>query len=192
MKTLKLLTAAIAITALCSCNGCPVPGWLKKITCKQPSAAVCQNAAKNTPEKAGFSGVVVETLNTAGYTYASVVSGSDTLWAVAPTPAANVKKGDSVTFSADMPMENYLSKTLNRTFKLVYFTGAIQIKGNGALNQIKTTTAIPAGHGATTKDSTAAVGNIVLIEGTLNKDKNLGQGYQYPLIIEDATVRLEK
>jgi hypothetical protein len=37
----------------------------------------------------------------------------------------------------------------------------------------------------------AAVGNMVLVRGKLGTDKDLGFGYHYDVIIEDATVAVE-
>ena len=39
--------------------------------------------------------------------------------------------------------------------------------------------------------ATAAVGNTVLVRGKLSTDKDLGFGYQYDILIEDATVAVE-
>ena len=39
-----------------------------------------------------------------------------------------------------------------------------------------------------TTDSTAAIDNVIVIEGKLALDKDFGFGYVYPLIVEDATV----
>lgn len=42
-----------------------------------------------------------------------------------------------------------------------------------------------------TTDDTAAVGDIVVIEGQLQLDKDFGYGYSYPLIVENAKVSKE-
>jgi hypothetical protein len=42
-----------------------------------------------------------------------------------------------------------------------------------------------------TTSATAAVGDIVLIKGTLTADKDFGFGYKYDLIVEDAEVTVE-
>jgi hypothetical protein len=39
-----------------------------------------------------------------------------------------------------------------------------------------------------TSDATAAVGDIVLISGTVTLDKDFGSGYRYAVLVEDATV----
>jgi hypothetical protein len=81
---------------------------------QQPAPAA---AASNV-----LSGKVAETMNAGGYTYIRIGN----QWAA--VPAVNVKKGDNVTISAQMVMENFESKSLNRKFDKIVF-GSI---ANGA------------------------------------------------------------
>jgi hypothetical protein len=216
------------------------------------------------PDAAGFSGIVKETMNTAGYTYALVDTGTAKVWAVAPETA--IKPGDTVTVYGIMPMPNYKSKTLNRTFDLVYFAGSMLRKGEKPLAAAAVGSAIPSPHAANagapvamakmdfsqikkpvmgktiaeiyaekdnlagkkvvcaakvvksfygimgknwlhlqdgtgadgtndltvTTDATIAVGKTVLVEGILEKDRDIGAGYKYSVIIENANVTAEK
>jgi hypothetical protein len=117
----------------------------------QNSASAPNPAPELAGEVASFSGKVLETTNTAGYTYVLVDTGSKKLWAAAVEFAVNV--GDKVTVASGMPMPNYHSKSLNRDFDLVYFTGGITVTGSGA-EASAATPALPPGHpslpGATT------------------------------------------
>lgn len=70
-------------------------------------------------------GTVLETMNSGGYTYVHVESGTEKIWAAAPE--FSVKKGEKVTVPEGMPMQNYHSSTLNRDFPLIYFVGAIGV-----------------------------------------------------------------
>lgn len=81
------------------------------------------------PAAAGgaISGKVVETMNAASYTYVLIDTGAKKSWVAAPQFA--VKVGDTAAIADAMPMLNYQSKSLNRTFDLVYFTGNISING---------------------------------------------------------------
>jgi len=76
---------------------------------------------------ASFSGKVVETTNTAGYTYVLVDTGGKKLWAATTQFAVSV--GDTATVAGGMPMANYHSQSLNRDFDVVYFTGSIAVQG---------------------------------------------------------------
>lgn len=86
-----------------------------------------------------FNGKVVETMNTAGYTYVLTDTGKKKVWAA--STQFEVKVGDTVAFQAGAPMENYHSKTLNRDFDVVYFTGGITVNNASAPGS-----ALPPGH----------------------------------------------
>jgi hypothetical protein len=77
-------------------------------------------------------------MTTAGYTYVLVEHAGKKDWAAAPEFA--VKVGDTVSFAASLPMPNYHSKSLNRDFDQVYFTGGITVNDGGAK------AALPPGH----------------------------------------------
>jgi predicted aspartyl protease len=224
--------------------------------------AVAPIQAAPTAADGAISGKVVETMNAASYTYVLIDTGAKKSWAAAPQFA--VKVGDTVAIADAMPMQNYQSKTLNRTFDLVYFTGNISV--NGAPAAPSTTAPIPApsaaalppGHPAiptktgpdltgikraengqtvaevitgktkfagksvtirarvvkynaqilgknwlhiqdgsgapgtndltVTTAATVEVGDLVLVTGQLAIDRDFGSGYNYPLIIENASV----
>ena len=76
----------------------------------QPSPAVAQNT----------SGIVTETMNSAGYTYALVDSGAGQTWIA--IPETTIVKGAKITYKPGMVMKNFSSKTLNRTFDSIIFS----------------------------------------------------------------------
>ena len=82
---------------------------------------------KSNPVAEGYNGTVVETMNTAGYTYVQVDTGKEKIWAAAPE--FQVKVGDLVTVPQGALMQNYQSKTLNRTFEQIYFVSGIYVAG---------------------------------------------------------------
>lgn len=71
-------------------------------------------------------GIVIEILETTGYTYMELDNTGRKFWIAAPT--TNVKKGDHIRFVQSMTMENFTSKTLNRTFHRVIFVSSTQVK----------------------------------------------------------------
>ncbi len=87
-----------------------------------------QLPAAKDPSGSGFTGKVIETMNAASYTYILVDTGKATNWAAAPQFA--VKVGDTVTIDNGMPMPQYHSKTLNRDFDIVYFSGSATVAGS--------------------------------------------------------------
>ena len=94
-----------------------------------------QAAASNTtvaPATAGnLAGKVVETMDAATYTYALIDTGAAKAWVAAPQFI--VKVGDTLAVADAMPMNQYRSKTLNRTFEVVYFSGNVRVNGKPAL-----------------------------------------------------------
>lgn len=109
------------------------------VACKQKnpqSAAVSRPEASKAPaaknmaensETSAKAGKVLETMNSGGYTYIQVDTGSEKIWAA--TPQVPVKVGDEVAIPAGMPMSNFHSPTLNRTFEVVYFVPTISVNG---------------------------------------------------------------
>ena len=88
---------------------------------QQPDAAVA------TAPSAPVTGKVLETMDSAGYTYLNVETPAGAMWvAVNQTPIA---VGDEVTFMDGMVMQNFVSKTLNRTFPEIIFSGGLVGKG---------------------------------------------------------------
>jgi len=93
-------------------------------------------APKADSDAPSFTGKVIETMNAANYTYVCVDTGKGTNWAAAPQFA--VKVGETVTITDGMLMVNYHSRSLNRDFPTIYFTGNASVAG--------APTALPAGH----------------------------------------------
>lgn len=83
------------------------------------------NASAEPP--GGFAGTVTETTNATRYTYVLVDTGKEKLWAAAPR--FSVKTGDQVTVSPGVPMRDFESKALQRTFATVYFSDHIAVAG---------------------------------------------------------------
>jgi ribosomal protein S17 len=101
-------------------------GLILAFTCGRGLAA-SPAAPAAAAKSGGLDGKVVETMNAASYTYVLIDTGAKKVWAAAPQFA--VKVGDAVTVADAMPMVNYQSKTLNRTFEVVYFSGSVAVNG---------------------------------------------------------------
>jgi hypothetical protein len=218
-----------------------------------PAVPAAQPAATQ-----GIAGKVVETMNAGGYTYVLVENGGTKSWAAAPE--FKVAVGDSVTLPPNaMPMEKYESKSLKRTFDVVYFVDSVKVNGVGGAPAAPNVAAPVEGHpqvavqpaqkisgvakadksvaevfaekgslaGKTIKvrgkvvkfspgimgknwihlqDGTGAdgsndltittndmtkQGDTIIVSGVVAADKDFGYGYKYPVIIEDAAVKVE-
>jgi hypothetical protein len=95
-----------------------------------------------------LNGKVVETMNAASYTYVQLDNGRTKIWAAAPQ--FSVKVGDRVALGDAMPMTQYYSKTLQRTFDVIYFSSNLRVNGDAPRG------AIPAGSAAGAGISTAS------------------------------------
>lgn len=71
-----------------------------------------------------LSGVVQETMNGGGYTFARLDTGDREVWAAGPMTVLAV--GDQVSLPDTMGMVDFTAASVDRTFDLLYFTGAFQ------------------------------------------------------------------
>jgi len=71
-------------------------------------------------------GRVLEVINVTGYTYLHVEDKEKKKWIAGKTK--EVKVGDVVHYSKGSTMRNFFSKTLNRTFPEIIFTGAVEVE----------------------------------------------------------------
>ena len=84
-----------------------------------------QNAA--APDTSMVSGNTIETFDAGGFTYVQITTPNESIWAAGPlTP---IKKDDKVSFSRNMLMKNFHSKTLNRDFENIYFVNTFTVNG---------------------------------------------------------------
>ena len=83
---------------------------------KKPSIKPMQEESSGN-----ISGKVVETMNAAGYTYVCVEKNGKKTWVAVPEMKVTV--GSKMSFQPGSVMHNFPSKTLNRTFDSIVFSG---------------------------------------------------------------------
>ncbi|MBL4814764.1 NrfJ [Shewanella sp.] len=71
-------------------------------------------------------GTVLDTMNGGGYTYVQIKESDKTFWAAGPQ--VEVNKGDTVVVQEQMWMNDFTSKSLDRTFEELLFVGRIDKK----------------------------------------------------------------
>jgi hypothetical protein len=90
------------------------------------AAQVGASISGDMPKDSGaipHTATVEETMNSGGYTYARVSEGNKSFWiAVA---LMELKEGETISFYETMMMEQFTSKTLQRTFDRILFVSAI-------------------------------------------------------------------
>ena len=239
------MLAASLIVALAGCTESP----------QEPAAG---DPGVSAPVPAGMlRGVVLETMDAGGYTYVAIETDQDPVWAAGPQTA--VKAGDVVQIAQGMMMQQFTSKSLNRTFDVLYFVNAIE-----NLTSPATTAAMASDPGVSkpapvdiadisvaeletgqniawvhansdslvdqsvslrgkvvkynsnilgwnffhiqdgsgdvadgdndltvTSKATTAVGETVVVTGTIVLGKDFGAGYTFPVLLEDASITSE-
>lgn len=80
-----------------------------------------QHLAAELPQQ----GRVLSTANAGGYTYIEVKQGEQTLWIAAQALA--VKPGDVIRFDNGALMDDFYSKSLNRTFPSILFVSVVAV-----------------------------------------------------------------
>jgi hypothetical protein len=88
-------------------------------------AAAEKQAAAPKQAKKSYSGRVISTMESGGYTYIEFEENGGKLWAAAPLTQVYV--GDLIYLSDAVTMNNFHSKTLNRTFESILFTLSIRV-----------------------------------------------------------------
>jgi len=144
MTVICLVTFSFTLLAGCG-EDAPAP----QTQAAKPSAQMAPAAPAAPQQAPGKSGKVVETMDAAGYTYVQVDTGSETFWAAAPQ--FPVKVDDDVVVPEGMPMPDYHSKTLDRTFDMVYFVPSIMVGGAAAMSGD-----MPAGHPSMTGETSGS------------------------------------
>jgi len=104
-------------TALCLCLLLPACNNDKENT----SSSTAETAPPATQQQAqAISGTVLETIDSAGYTYLLVDTGTARQWVAVTATKVNV--GDTVSYYDGMVMPNFTSKSLNKTFDSIIFS----------------------------------------------------------------------
>jgi len=136
MKNTLLKTALCLCLILPACNN-DKENTTSSSTAEAPVAATTEAPVATTTEASvatsqtsmpaaaqqqakAISGTVIETMDSAGYTYMKVDTGTAQQW-VAIT-ATKVSVGDTVSYYDGMVMPNFTSKSLNKTFDSIIFS----------------------------------------------------------------------
>ena len=122
MKKLTLITILVLASALLVLAGCSKDDGAAQQTAQQAAPAEQAAAAPSDPNV--WHGTVAETMDAGTYTYVLLDRGDEQVWVAGP--ATTVAVGDKVVMGAGMAMQNFESKTLGRTFEVIYFVGGIE------------------------------------------------------------------
>ena len=93
------------------------------------SAEVTAESVATVQEADSQTGMVLETIDVDGYTYIRLDQAGQEVW-LAGTPLV-VSKGEFVRYSGEMMMQDFHSKTLDRTFPTILFVSKVQRVAEG-------------------------------------------------------------
>ncbi|MEI6305274.1 MAG: hypothetical protein WCP33_00480 [Deltaproteobacteria bacterium] len=139
MKKSICTLLVIAALAVAGCNSKPkteapsgpapqtqVPAPGQPAAGSDPHAGVNMKA-QELPAGAGVKAKVSQTMNSGGYTYVEAADDKgQKVWLALPQMKVTV--GDAIEYPKDaMPMTNFQSKTLNRTFDKILFVPGIKV-----------------------------------------------------------------
>ncbi len=132
--TLRILMSVILAASLGGVSACSAENHTEEDS--QSQAETASQPLGVTGSTA--TGTVVETMNAGNYTYVLVDANGAEIWAAATR--FDVAVGDTVVVPLEMPMQDFYSESLDRTFPVVYFTSQILHEGQAG------SPAMPPGH----------------------------------------------
>ena len=132
MKKLPFVSPLFVCVLAVAVTGCgdKVGGNAQAKANNPPAAAqpAAQTAAQPVARPGTLQGTVAETMDSGGYTYVLVDTGTQKVWCAAPVTA--VKVGEKVTVPQGQMMNDFRSATLDRVFPEIWFTSAIWKAGS--------------------------------------------------------------
>ena len=135
-----LINLALVLSIVSTVYNVPLAAQSPATEQPESKSGAAEPAAPGTAP-ASITGIVLETLDAAGYTYIRLKTPHGEIWAA--VPKANVKKGSEATVVNLIPMDGFESKTLNRKFDHIVF-GNLGGGSSGAMSP----SALAPGHAA--------------------------------------------
>ncbi len=141
------LVGLLSLVLLAGCGGDSQPQPISKVSpteatkaapvpraeSAQPTATPSERASAPQPPGGRLPdplrGKVQETMDSGGYTYVLLATEHGEVWAAAKV--FSVAPGDEVEVGALMPMQNFHSATLKRTFPQILFVQSARVVGSG-------------------------------------------------------------
>lgn len=120
---MRTTLGTLVIIALVGCNSQD-----KSPPAAKPAERAAMPSSGTTAQ--AISGTVAEVIDVATYTYVRLTTGAGEMWAAIPT--TKVAVGEKVTLVNPQAMQNFTSKTLNRTFDVIQFASGLEGRGAAA------------------------------------------------------------
>jgi len=136
VKKLPLFSPLFVFVLAVALTGCgdKVGGNAQATASNAPTQTAAQPAAQPAAAPGAWQGTIVETMDSGGYTYVLLDTGSQKVWCAAnQTPVA---VGDKVTIPQGQMMVDFRSPKLDRVFPEIWFTTAIWKAGSEPKNEM--------------------------------------------------------
>ena len=136
MNIKRVVEFSLLVTLLAA--GCSEDKTASTSTETTPTKTAMPQQTAAVQDASIVSGKTIETFDAGGFTYVQITTPNEPIWAAGPlTP---IKKDDEVSFSRNMLMRNFHSRTLNRDFEEIYFVDRFTVNGEtGAPMQVPMT-----------------------------------------------------
>jgi len=122
MKRFSLLPALILTCALIAISGCNNTDSKSSDKSSKSSESLQSNQSlQSTQAQIPLAGKIIETMDGGNYTFMNIEHNGRTTWVA--TSRMNVMIGQDISLKPGMTMTNFESKTLNRTFESIIFSG---------------------------------------------------------------------
>jgi hypothetical protein len=108
-------------------RSCPMKNFLKMALVVLAAAIAVPAGVHTAYAQAALTGKVVETMDSAGYTYVQIENNGKRTWVA--VPETKVQKGQNISFGPGSEMKNFRSNTLNRTFDSIIFSEGVRTQG---------------------------------------------------------------
>ena len=113
----------ILLVLTISCGSRQVTGQTEEKPAEKTSGSNQSISIKPEGMSEMFKGTVVEVVDAGRHIYVHIDTGKKRVWVAVPT--FDGKPGDKVLVPPGIPVANFKSKNLNRTFKVMYFVGGL-------------------------------------------------------------------
>ena len=123
------VVALLLLGGLAGCGKGPDKAAPAAPNAGSPAPALTPAHAGSTANAATtVTGTVAETMDSGGYTYARLQTAKGDVWIAATE--FKVRQGERLTAPLEMPMTNFNSQTLKRSFPLIYFVSQVAREGH--------------------------------------------------------------
>ncbi len=133
MKSLRALFLLLALLAIAACGD-----RVEYDQAETQSATPSEHPASEHPTSAStaapsdvWSGDIIETMNSGGYSYVLFEKDGQEVWVAGPE-TAGLQVGAAISMSPGMMMKNFHAKSLDRDFDVIYFVSSLAPAGSAA------------------------------------------------------------